>query len=91
MQCSARQKKKKYSKIKGIRSTGRMGRPGCNIKSGGLIHPSQKGIEKRYLKKDLMTIEDVSQVDLFEIGEFRVESGKNLPNVCKATQAGGFT
>ena len=43
--CEAKEKKK-YSKIKGIRSTGRMGRPSCNIKLGGWIHPSQKGIER---------------------------------------------
>ena len=51
-----KRKKKKYSKIKGIRSTGRMGRPGCSIKLGDLIHTSQKGIERLNLNKDLMTM-----------------------------------
>ena len=54
--CEAKEKKKKYSKIKGIRSTGRMGRPGCSIKLGDLIHTSQKGIERLNLNKDLMTM-----------------------------------
>ena len=49
-----------------------------------------KGYWEAKFEQRLDDYEDVSQASLFEIGEFHVERGKNLPNVCKATQSGGF-
>lgn len=90
MLCSVRQKKKKIQQDKGNQKYWENGEARLQYQIRWPDTYISKGYWEVKFEQRLDDYEDVSQVDLFEIGEFHVERGKNLPNVCKATQAGGF-